>query len=129
MEGNEDDDDVVRFATTLFYATEEQKEVELAVLRSGEPSNACSVRCFTRDLSGQAGIRYGSVDETLEFAEGESLTWVRVPILQDNAWHTCEASKDLWRKTRVEAQDRRCKRISSQDHGSLEYPLESSPRR
>lgn len=66
MEGNEDDDDVVRFASTLFYATEEQSEVQIAVLRAGEPSNACSVRCYTRDLSGQAGVRYGSVDETLE---------------------------------------------------------------
>lgn len=30
-------------------------QAELIVLRSGEPSNACRVRCYTQDLSGQDG--------------------------------------------------------------------------
>lgn len=87
---SDDDDDLVRFATNLFYATEEQDEVELVVLRSGEPSNACRVRCFTQDLSGQAGFRYGSIDQYVEFASGQSEAVVRVPILRDSSWHTCE---------------------------------------
>ena len=30
-------------------------QAELMILRSGEPSNACRVRCYTQDLSGQDG--------------------------------------------------------------------------
>jgi len=41
-------------------------------------------------LSGQAGFRYGSIDEIVEFAPGQSEAVVRVPILKDSAWHTCE---------------------------------------
>lgn len=62
----------------------------MVLIRSGEPSNACRVRCYTEDLSGQAGLRYASVDETVEFASGQSMAYVRVPILRDAAWHTCE---------------------------------------
>ena len=32
-------------------------QAELIILRSGEPSNACRVRCYTQDLSGQDGDR------------------------------------------------------------------------
>ncbi|CAK9006560.1 Hypothetical protein SCF082_LOCUS9082 [Durusdinium trenchii] len=77
-------------ASSLFYATEEQDKAEVVLIRSGEPSNACRVRCYTEDLSGQAGLRYASVDETVEFASGQSMAYVRVPILRDAAWHTCE---------------------------------------
>ncbi|CAJ1364822.1 unnamed protein product [Effrenium voratum] len=85
-----EDDDAVRFATNLYFAKEGDGEVEILVLRSGEPSNACSVRVCTHDLSGQAGCRYARIDQTLEFAPGQTDAKVTVPILTDSAWHTCE---------------------------------------
>ncbi|CAE7434410.1 KIF13B [Symbiodinium natans] len=86
----DDDDDLVRFATNLFFARENEGEVKLPVIRSGDPSNPCSVRCYTQDLSGQAGVRYSHVDTVLEFPTGSTLQHVTIPILTDTAWHTCE---------------------------------------
>mmetsp|Transcript_6320 Transcript_6320/g.14455 ORF Transcript_6320/g.14455 Transcript_6320/m.14455 type:complete len:792 (-) Transcript_6320:226-2601(-) len=87
---SDDDDDLVRFAISVFFAKEQEGEVRLPVIRSGEPSNPCSVRCFTQDLSGQAGLRYGKVDTILEFDIGQTIAYVTIPILTDSAWHTCE---------------------------------------
>ena len=34
--------------------TPDEMQAEVVLIRSGEPSNACRVRCYTEDLSGQA---------------------------------------------------------------------------
>eukprot|EP00913_Durusdinium_trenchii_P024688 g23175.t1 len=84
---SDDDDDLVPLcllvASSLFYATEEQDKAEVVLIRSGEPSNACRVRCYTEDLSGQAGLRYASVDETVEFASGQSMAYEFAMRLSD----------------------------------------------
>jgi hypothetical protein len=67
-----------------FQTWEGLPHLVVTVVRSGGNAGPASVRVFTQDDSATAPADYGAIDTRLEFADGEVLKTLLVPIVADN---------------------------------------------
>lgn len=112
---------IIQFSSPEFICTEgEDAKAVLDIMRLGDASQPCSCKFATSNLSAVAGLKFEATHGTVHFEEGQSMTQIGIPIIDDDCWDTTlefrvslsEAKgailgKYLW-KTRVKIVDNDC---------------------
>ncbi len=80
----------IQFDRAIYYAREEAEYVEIRVVR-GAGGPAATVDFATSDGVAKAGLDYAGLTNTLQFAVGERLKLVHIPILNDGLKESTEA--------------------------------------
>lgn len=77
---------ILQFSSPLYYCTEEEGEVLIEVVRIGERNTVASISFTTQDSSAKGGVKYEAQSGTLEFAPGDVVKTIRVPIMNDDSF-------------------------------------------
>lgn len=81
--------DIVQFSDAIYYALEgEDVEIAIDIIRLGGHTSTSSVSYHTEDASAEAGAKYIAMQGIVEFAPGESVKTVCIPIINDELWGT-----------------------------------------
>mmetsp|Transcript_57928 Transcript_57928/g.170032 ORF Transcript_57928/g.170032 Transcript_57928/m.170032 type:complete len:804 (+) Transcript_57928:118-2529(+) len=94
LSGSDDDEDepkaILHFATETLStaASEEEQTLEVSVCRRGETRNEVAVNYQLQSMSAVPGYDYEPVEGTLEFAAGETVKTIKVPIVARKPWRT-----------------------------------------
>lgn len=84
----DDDQPVIKFMNTKFYAKEppsdvESRVVEIPVFRSGDTSRDSVVMAYTRDGSAKSGVHYEPFAKKISFANNATKKMVKLRIFHD----------------------------------------------
>lgn len=77
---------VVQFSSFIFYCNEDEKSIELSVMRIGNCSRRTEVDFTTRDMSAIAGKTYEQTAMRLVFEPDEDSKTVLVPLYESETW-------------------------------------------
>mmetsp|Transcript_40679 Transcript_40679/g.73295 ORF Transcript_40679/g.73295 Transcript_40679/m.73295 type:complete len:1003 (-) Transcript_40679:64-3072(-) len=91
-----DAEDIVQFASAIFFCAEDEGSVTIQVVRLGEDDNSCTVGYSTRDVSALAGKKYHHVEGFLTFGHGEFIKELQVQLIENECFEaTLEFAMDL----------------------------------
>jgi hypothetical protein len=79
-------DATVAFGATTYQVPEQDGNVILSVIRTGNTQSMVTVNYVTANGSATAGADYTATTGTLTFAAGETVTRITVPIVDDTAY-------------------------------------------
>jgi hypothetical protein len=73
----------VKFLSDSFYTNEAAQFGQIGIIRTGDSSVAVSVNVATSNGTATAGSDYTATNETINFAVGETLKYVNIPLVND----------------------------------------------
>eukprot|EP00567_Pseudictyota_dubia_P001606 CAMPEP_0197466250 /NCGR_PEP_ID=MMETSP1175-20131217/64954_1 /TAXON_ID=1003142 /ORGANISM="Triceratium dubium, Strain CCMP147" /LENGTH=391 /DNA_ID=CAMNT_0043002281 /DNA_START=60 /DNA_END=1235 /DNA_ORIENTATION=+ len=85
----------ISFADSAYTVTEEQGSVDVAVIRSGNLTEAVSVRFATRDLTASAGEDYAALDGRLSWSSMDGAPKTIAVSVMSNDWPEGQESFEL----------------------------------
>jgi len=79
-------EEVVQFASSIFFCTEDHLHATVDVMRIGLANQHVSCDYCSKDVSATAGAKYKGVSGRLDFEPGEVMKSIDIPILNDDFW-------------------------------------------
>ncbi len=73
----------IKFQFEVFSANEAANNAQIGVVRTGDSTTAVSVNFATSNGTATAGNDYTATNATINFASGETLKYVNIPLLND----------------------------------------------
>lgn len=85
--------DIVQFSCAIYYVSEEEKYLEIDVMRLGSFQGPCSCKWKTQDGSAKAGVKYEETSGEIKFNDGEIMKSIQVHVVDDDRWDTTQEFK------------------------------------
>eukprot|EP00929_Paragymnodinium_shiwhaense_P011267 TRINITY_DN11679_c0_g1_i2.p1 TRINITY_DN11679_c0_g1~~TRINITY_DN11679_c0_g1_i2.p1 ORF type:complete len:865 (+),score=85.20 TRINITY_DN11679_c0_g1_i2:91-2685(+) len=78
--------DIVQFSCPVYYVKEQDKFLQIEVMRLGSIKGQVSVRYYTEDVCAKAGSEYEGSAAELTMLDGQWEAAIKIPILDNGYW-------------------------------------------